>query len=223
MQTLAERIHVPVSRVEEDVHRRVHVVLAQRRFGGGEPEVRDPAPHEPLGMRSLQCEPGDRVGPPREDDPRRLCFLRQAAKDGVDEPGGTLRAGAHDLDRLAHGGVRRDPIEEENLCGSCAQGRAHVRVEPVDRAREAPGEDVVEERAVPEHRPDDGPEERPVARRQAHLACGKERRGEGTVPLDPHEDLDGERSQGGHAQLSPGTTRSPRENAPASRGFLPSA
>ena len=87
----------------------------------------------------------------------------------------------------------RDPVEEEKLRGARAEGGADVRVEPFERAREAPGEDVVEERAVPEDRPDDRPEERPVARREAPLARGEEGRGEGAVPLDPHEDLDGER------------------------------
>mgnify|MGYP001445062476 CR=1 FL=1 len=43
------------------------------------------------------------------------------------------------------------------------------------------------------------------------------------VVLEAVEDLDRERSQGGHAQLSPDETRSPREKAPAPRGFLPSA
>ncbi len=163
-------------------------------------EVAPPHLGYPVGIRVLQRGfRGRDVAEPVEE---RRQSVGEPAQDRVREGDRPLEPrAAHELDRLVHRRVARNPVHESELVRTEPQRSSHGRVETADRAP-AKLLDRVVERPHPLHRAESQPlRECAVARVQPFRSRPERAVGVRIVLEDPKEDV--ERRPPGRAYLSP--------------------
>ena len=163
---------VETTRCREQRQRRGLLVGSEQAARRRLAELRQPAIHQPAGMREAEPQRQPLV---RGVRPRRG---RRPAQHGVDQPRGARRERLRDLDRLRYSDLDRG-AHSRRLVQPGAQHRAHRGIERAQAALQARPEQRVE-RELPAQRPEDD-----LARRRHGVA--KEPRRVRLLGVDPGE------------------------------------
>ncbi len=145
------------------MHRLLAIVGVEQRPRHRLAVLRQPAPHEDLGVAGLDRQVCHQIGLSHGTAPlgRRqrpggeLGLRRQPPQHGVDETSGPLVAAPlRFVDRLADDGMRRDAIEKEELVGRHPQHRQQRRLDLLE-GPPARGDDDLVEALQPAQRAED--------------------------------------------------------------------